>query len=44
MFTGKVTASAMGRNIPGLACGTLTLSAAGTAIYDALAANTAKVN
>ena len=44
MFTGKVTAKAIGRNNPGLAFGTVIFMAAGTAIYDALAARTAKIN
>ena len=44
MFTGKVTASAIGRYNPGFACGTVIFIAAGTAIYEALAAKTANIN
>ena len=44
MFTGKVTANAIGRKRPGLAFGAEIFIAAGTAMYDALAAKTAKIN
>lgn len=44
IFTGKVTAKAMGKNKPGLAFGTEIFMAAGTAMYEALAANTANIN
>ena len=44
MLTGKVTASAMGKNNPGLALGAVIFIAAGTAIYEALAANTENIN
>ena len=44
MFTGKLTAKAMGKKSPGLACGAEIFIAAGTAIYEALAARTAKIN
>ena len=44
MFNGKVTAKAMGRNRPGLALGTEIFMAAGTAIYEALAARIANIN
>lgn len=44
MLTGKVTANAMGTNSPELACGTEIFIAAGTAIYDALAASIANMN
>lgn len=37
-------ASAMGKSSPGLDCGTDIFIAAGTAIYDALAAKTEKIN
>ena len=43
IFTGNVTAKAMGKNKPGLALGTVIFIAAGTAMYDALAANTANI-
>ena len=43
MFTGKVTAKAMGKNNPGLAFGTDIFIAAGTAMYDALAARMANM-
>ena len=43
MFTGKVFASAIGKKSPGLALGTEIFIAAGTAIYDALAARIAKI-
>ena len=43
MFTGKVIASAIGKKSPGLALGTEIFIAAGTAIYDALAARIAKI-
>lgn len=44
MLMGNVTARAIGRNNPGSACGTVIFMAAGTAIYEALAANTPKTN
>ena len=44
MLIGKVTARAIGRYSPGSALGTDIFIAAGTAIYDALAASTAKIN
>ena len=44
MFNGKVMAKAMGKNNPGFASGAAIFIAAGTAIYDALAANTDKIN
>ena len=44
MLIGKVMASVMGKNKPGLALGTVIFIAAGTAIYEALAAKTAKIN
>lgn len=44
MFTGNVTASAIGKNNPGLAFGADIFIAAGTAIYEALAAKIAKIN
>ena len=44
IFIGKVTASAMGKNKPGFASGTEIFIAAGTAIYDALAARIANIN
>lgn len=44
MFTGKVTASAIGSKSPGFAFGTENFIAAGTAMYEALAANMAKIN
>ena len=44
MFIGNVTANAIGRNKPGLALGTAIFIAAGTAMYDALAAKTANKN
>lgn len=43
MFTGKVTAKAIGKNKPGLAFGTEIFMAAGTAMYDALAAKMANM-
>ncbi len=43
-MTGKVTASAMGKNKPGFALGTDNFIAAGTAIYEALAAKMANIN
>ena len=43
MLKGKVTAKAMGKKIPGFAFGTAIFIAAGTAIYEALAAKTAKI-
>jgi len=44
MFIGNVTASAIGKNNPGFAFGVVIFMAAGTAMYDALAANMAKMN
>lgn len=44
ILTGKVTASAMGRKSPGFAFGTVIFIAAGTAIYEALAAKMANIN
>ena len=44
ILSGKVTAKAIGKNNPGFAFGTAIFIAAGTAIYEALAANTAKIN
>lgn len=44
IFTGNVIAKAMGKNNPGLALGAEIFIAAGTAMYDALAASTAKIN
>ena len=44
MFTGKVTASAIGKKSPGFALGTDIFIAAGTAVYDALPAKTANIN
>ena len=41
---GNVIASAIGKYRPGLAFGTVIFIAAGTAIYEALAARTAKIN
>ena len=43
MLKGNVTAKAMGKKIPGFAFGTAIFIAAGTAIYEALAARTAKI-
>ena len=43
-FTGKVTASAIGRKMPGLAFGAASFMAAGTAMYEALAARTESRN
>jgi len=43
ILMGKVTASAMGKKSPGLALGTDIFRAAGTAMYDALAASMAKI-
>ena len=43
MLTGNVTASAIGKNNPGLAFGTVIFMAAGTAIQEALAANIEKI-
>ena len=43
IFIGKVTASAIGKKSPGFALGTVIFIAAGTAIYEALAASTAKI-
>lgn len=44
MFIGKVIARAIGRSSPGFDCGTEIFIAAGTAMYEALAASTAKMN
>lgn len=44
MFIGKVTANAIGKNKPGFALGAEIFMAAGTAIYEALAARTPKIN
>jgi len=44
IFTGKVSAKAMGKYKLGLALGTFIFMAAGTAIYDAEAAKMAKMN
>lgn len=44
MFIGKVMANAMGKNKPGLAFGAEIFIAAGTAIYEALAAKIANIN
>ncbi len=44
MLNGKVTASAIGIKIPWFALGTAIFIAAGTAMYDALAAKMAKIN
>lgn len=44
ILTGNVTASAMGKNSPGFALGTDIFIAAGTAIYEALAARMANIN
>ena len=44
IFTGKVTASAIGKNKPGFAFGTDIFIAAGTAIQEALAAKIANMN
>lgn len=44
IFIGKVTASAMGSNKPGFDLGAAIFMAAGTAIYDALAARIPKMN
>jgi hypothetical protein len=44
MFNGKVIAKAIGIYKPGLALGAAKRMAAGTAMYDALAANTANIN
>jgi len=44
IFTGNVTASAIGKKSPGFALGTDTFIAAGTAIYEALAAKIANIN
>ena len=43
MFIGKVMAKAMGKNKPGLAFGAEIFIAAGTAMYEALAARTANI-
>lgn len=42
MLKGKVMAKTIGTNKPGLASGIVSRTAAGTAIYEALADNTAK--
>lgn len=44
ILMGNVTARAMGKNNPGLAFGTDIFIAAGTAMYEALAAKMAKMN
>ncbi len=44
MFIGKVMANAMGKYKPGFALGTAIFIAAGTAMYDALAANIPNTN
>ena len=44
IFIGNVTASAIGKNNPGFAFGTVIFMAAGTAMYEALAARIAKIN
>ena len=44
IFNGKVIPKAMGKNILGCAFGTEIFIAAGTAIYDALAARIANMN
>ena len=44
ILKGKVTAKLKGKYILGLACGTESLIAAGTAIYEALAARSASKN
>ena len=44
MLTGNVTAKAIGIKIPGFAFGTAIFIAAGTAMYEALAAKTANMN
>ena len=44
ILTGNVIANAMGKNNPGFAFGTVIFIAAGTAIYEALAAKIAKIN
>jgi hypothetical protein len=43
IFIGKVTASAIGKKSPGFALGTEIFIAAGTAIYEALAAKIANM-
>ena len=43
MFIGKVTPKAIGRYKPGFALGTAIFIAAGTAMYEALAAKTANM-
>lgn len=43
ILTGKVTANAIGKNNPAFAFGTDIFIAAGTAMYEALAARTAKI-
>lgn len=43
IFTGNVTARAIGKKSPGFALGTEIFMAAGTAIYEALAANIANI-
>ena len=44
MFTGKVTARAIGKNSPGFALVTDIFMAPGTAMYEALAAKIANIN
>ena len=44
ILIGKVTASAIGKKSPGLALGAEIFMAAGTAIYEALAASMANIN
>lgn len=44
ILTGKVIANAIGKNKPEFAFGTDIFIAAGTAMYEALAAKTAKIN
>ena len=44
IFTGKVMAKAIGKKMPGFAFGAAIFIAAGTAIYEALAARIAKMN
>jgi len=44
ILKGKVIANAIGKKIPGFALGAAIFIAAGTAMYEALAASTAKIN
>ena len=44
ILTGNVIANAIGKTSPGFAFGTVSFIAAGTAIYEALAAKMAKMN